>query len=61
MAKRQRSGVLNRCAGKRFVFNGKFDYGVEESLKAMAKAQQGTVKDDMIYWSGGTSWKRVGQ
>jgi len=47
MAKRQRSGVLNRLAGKKFVFSGKFDYGVEDTLKALADAQQGTVKDDL--------------
>lgn len=47
MAKRRQSGILNRCAGKRFVFNGKFEYGAEDSLKAIARAQQGTVKDDL--------------
>ncbi len=47
MAKRQRSGVLNRLAGKRLIFSGKFGYGVEESLKAMAGAQQGTLSDDL--------------
>lgn len=47
MAKRQRFGVLNRLAGKRLVFNGKFGYGAEESLQAMAAAQQGTVCDDV--------------
>jgi uncharacterized protein YjbI with pentapeptide repeats len=47
MAKRQRSGVLNRLAGKKLVFSGKFSYGVEDVLKAMAEAQQGTVCDDL--------------
>ncbi|HEX3600464.1 MAG TPA: pentapeptide repeat-containing protein [Lacipirellulaceae bacterium] len=47
MAKRQRSSVLNRLAGKTLTFNGKFTYGVEDSLKAMAHAQQGSVRDDL--------------
>jgi uncharacterized protein YjbI with pentapeptide repeats len=47
MAKRQRSATLNRLAGKRLVFSGKFAYGVEDSLKAMAEAQQGAVCDDL--------------
>ena len=47
MAKQQRSSVLNRLAGKKVVFSGKFDYGVELRLKAMAQAQQGTVLDDL--------------
>jgi uncharacterized protein YjbI with pentapeptide repeats len=47
MAKRQRSAVLNRLAGKKLVFNGRFSYGVEDALKAMAEAQQGTVCDDL--------------
>ena len=47
MSKRKRSGVLNRLSGKRLVFSGKFGYGVEESLKALAEAQQGTVCDDL--------------
>ena len=55
MAKRHNSGVLNRLAGKKLVFNGKFGYGTEDSLKAMATAQQGTVRDvstpRLIIWS----------
>jgi uncharacterized protein YjbI with pentapeptide repeats len=47
MAKRQQSSVLNRLAGKKLVFDGKFGYGVEDSLKAMAEAQQGTVHDHL--------------
>jgi hypothetical protein len=47
MAKRQGSGVADRLAGKKLVFSGKFDYGVEDSLKAMAEAQQGKVLDDV--------------
>jgi uncharacterized protein YjbI with pentapeptide repeats len=47
MAKRQKSGGLNRLAGKRFVFNGKFDYGQKESLVAMAELQQAKVCDDL--------------
>ncbi len=47
MAKRQHTGVLNRFAGKKLVFNGKFGYGVEASLKALAEAQKGTVRDDL--------------
>src|SRR5262249_22915359 len=47
MAKRQRSAVLNRLAGKKLVFDGKFGYGALDSLKAMADAQQGTVRDDL--------------
>jgi uncharacterized protein YjbI with pentapeptide repeats len=47
MAKRHQSAVLNRLAGKKLVFNGKFNYGDEDSLKAIAEAQQGTVKDDL--------------
>jgi uncharacterized protein YjbI with pentapeptide repeats len=47
MAKRQQSSVLNRLAGKKLVFDGKFGYGVEDALKAMADAQQGTVRDDL--------------
>src|SRR5690242_15784645 len=50
MAKRQQAGVLNRLAGKKLVFNGKYDrftYGVEDKLKALAEAQQGTVVDDL--------------
>src|SRR5690349_11049665 len=41
------AGLLDRLAGKKVVFNGKFDWGVEESLTAMAKAQQGKIKDDV--------------
>lgn len=47
MAKRQSSGGLDRLAGKRLVFSGKFGYGVEEALKALAAAQQGKVADDL--------------
>ena len=47
MAKKHRSSVLNRLAGKKVVFSGKFGYGAEESLKAMAEAQQATVLDDL--------------
>jgi NAD-dependent DNA ligase len=47
MSRRQRSGVLNRLAGKKLVFSGKFSYGVEDALKALAEAQQGTVCDDL--------------
>ena len=47
MAKRQRSGVLNRLAGKKIVFSGKFDYGAEDALKALAAVQQGTVGDEL--------------
>jgi uncharacterized protein YjbI with pentapeptide repeats len=47
MAKRQNSGVLNRLAGKSLVFNGKFGYGVLDSVKAMAEAQRGAVRDDL--------------
>ena len=47
MAKRQGSGVLNRLAGKKLVFSGQFGYSDEESLKAMAEAQQGKVVDDL--------------
>jgi hypothetical protein len=43
MARRQGAAGLNRLAGKRLVFSGKFDYGVEEALKALAAAQQGTL------------------
>jgi uncharacterized protein YjbI with pentapeptide repeats len=43
MAKKNRSSVLNRFAGKKIVFNGKFDYGVKE----MAEAQQATVLADL--------------
>ena len=47
MAKRQRSQVLKRLAGKRLFFSGKFDYGTEDSLKALAQAQQGIVCKDI--------------
>jgi uncharacterized protein YjbI with pentapeptide repeats len=47
MAKKKLSAALDRFAGKKVVFSGKFGYGVEESLKAMAKAQQATVLDDL--------------
>jgi uncharacterized protein YjbI with pentapeptide repeats len=47
MAKRQKSGVLNRLAGKKFVFGGKFSYGIGEWLKSVAEAQQGAVADDL--------------
>jgi uncharacterized protein YjbI with pentapeptide repeats len=47
MAKRQGAAGLDRLAGKRLVFSGKFGYGVEEALKAMAAAQQGKVADDL--------------
>jgi uncharacterized protein YjbI with pentapeptide repeats len=47
MAKKQRSSVLNRLAGKKVVFSGKFDYGVEDALKSMAEAQQGAVPDEL--------------
>jgi uncharacterized protein YjbI with pentapeptide repeats len=46
MAKRH-AATLNRLAGKKLVFSGKFAYGVEDSLKAMAEAQQGAVCDDL--------------
>jgi uncharacterized protein YjbI with pentapeptide repeats len=47
MAKRQGAGALNRLAGKKLVFSGKFGYGVEDCLKAMAEAQQGKILDDL--------------
>jgi hypothetical protein len=47
MAMRLQPGKLNRLAGKTFVFGGKFGYGVENSLKALAEAQRGTVNDDV--------------
>jgi uncharacterized protein YjbI with pentapeptide repeats len=47
MAKKNRSSGLDRLAGKKVVFSGKFDYGVEGPLKAMAQAQQGTVLEDL--------------
>jgi len=47
MAKRQQKGVLSRLAGKRLVFSGKFSYGVEAAIKAIADAQQGKVCDDL--------------
>ncbi len=47
MAIRKRSAVLNRLAGKNLVFSGKFDHGTEDSLKAMACAQRGTVREDL--------------
>jgi uncharacterized protein YjbI with pentapeptide repeats len=47
MAKREGAAGLDRLAGKRLVFSGKFGYGVEDSLKAMAAAQQGKVSDDL--------------
>jgi hypothetical protein len=47
MAKRQASAVLERLAGKRLVFSGKFPWGTGDSLKAMAEAQQGKVLDDL--------------
>lgn len=47
MAKKKRPGLLDRLAGKKVVFNGKFGYGSEDSLKAIAQAQQGTVLDDL--------------
>jgi hypothetical protein len=47
MGKRQGAAGLVRLAGKRLVFSGKFGYGVEDSLKAMATAQQGKVADDL--------------
>jgi len=47
MAKRQTSSVLNRLAGKKLVFNGKFTWGVEDQLKALAQVQQGKVVDDL--------------
>ncbi len=47
MAKKKLSAALDRFAGKKVVFSGKFGYGVEESLKAMAEAQQATVLDDL--------------
>jgi uncharacterized protein YjbI with pentapeptide repeats len=47
MAKKKGASALNRLAGKRVVFSGKFAYGVEETLKAMAEAQQATVLDDL--------------
>lgn len=47
MAKRQRSGVLNRLAGKKIVFSGKFGYGAEEALKALAEAQRGIVGEEL--------------
>jgi uncharacterized protein YjbI with pentapeptide repeats len=34
-------------AGKKLVFSGKFAYGVEDSLKAIAEAQQGKLLDDL--------------
>lgn len=42
-----KSGLLDRFAGKKFVFSGKFGYGVEDSLKAMAEAWGGKVLDDL--------------
>jgi uncharacterized protein YjbI with pentapeptide repeats len=47
MAKKKEAAVLQRLAGKKVVFSGKFGYGDEERLTAMAKAQQGTVLDDL--------------
>jgi uncharacterized protein YjbI with pentapeptide repeats len=47
MPKRQSSGVLNRLTGKTLVFSGKFAYGAEAALKAMAEAQDGKVCDDL--------------
>ena len=47
MAKRQAAGVLDRLAGKKLVFDGKFGYGVEDSLKAMAEVQQGKVLEEL--------------
>jgi len=47
MAKRQAAGVLDRLAGKKLVFDGKFGYGVEDSLTAMAEVQQGKVLDEL--------------
>lgn len=47
MAKKPASGLPNRLAGKRFVFSGKFGYGVEDSLKELARLQQGIVCDDL--------------
>ena len=47
MAKKKESSALDRLAGKQVVFSGKFGYGVEEMLKAMAEAQQAKVLDDL--------------
>jgi uncharacterized protein YjbI with pentapeptide repeats len=47
MARRQGSDLLNRLAGKKLVFSGKFGYGAEDSLKAVAEAQQGKVLDEL--------------
>lgn len=47
MAKRQGAAGLSRLAGKKVVFSGKFGYGVEEALKALAEAQQGQVADGL--------------
>ncbi len=47
MAKKQKPSGLNRLAGKKVVFNGKFAYGEEERLKAMAEAQAGTLTEDL--------------
>ena len=38
---------LHRLAGKRVLFQGKFDRGQEERLKAIAEAQQGEVVEDV--------------
>jgi len=41
------ANLLNRLAGKKVLFNGKFGYGTQEWMQAMAEAQQGVVVDDL--------------
>jgi uncharacterized protein YjbI with pentapeptide repeats len=37
--------IMNRLAGKKIVFSGKFDWGEENSLGGLAAAQGGSVQD----------------
>ena len=47
MAKSKSASLLCRLAGRKVVFSGKFGYGVEDALKAMATAQRAAVLDDL--------------
>lgn len=47
MAKQRSAGVLNALVGKKVLFQGRFAYGVQERLTAMAAAQQGTIVTDL--------------
>ncbi|HEY8747463.1 MAG TPA: pentapeptide repeat-containing protein [Tepidisphaeraceae bacterium] len=47
MAKQKKVGVLNRLAGKKIVFNGRFEWGQRERLELLAKAHGGTILEDL--------------